>query len=414
MKTKTKDSFPLIITKGSASVKIYRMTNRGKVMFTLSFIGASGRVRENFMDLEEARREANTRAAMLAQGDLEALKLTGRERQVFVAAAEALRPTGISLDIAAREFAAAFEILGHDAIIEAARYYKRHVESALPDMTVGEAVATFTEAKTAEGMSALYLKDIRLILGRLAHACQCNLKALTADDLRGYMAGVKVGPVAKNNHRRLIVALFNFAKAQGWLNKGEATAADALGTVKVKEEEVEIYTPGEVAALVSAADADFLPWLLLIGFGGLRREELAMGLRWEDVNFERRCIIVPAAIAKTGKKRKIDLPDNLAAWLAPYRGSTGAIFDIDPRKRMAKISAASGVKWKRNALRHSFGSYRMEATRNAGQVALEMGNSPAVVMAHYHEIVHATDAKAYWSISPAAAGKVISLPAIAA
>jgi integrase len=228
------------------------------------------------------------------------------------------------------------------------------------------------------------------------------------------MGGLNVGPVAKNNHRRLIVALFNFAKAHGWLNKSETTAADALGTVKVKDEEVEIYTPQEMAALVSAADADFLPWLLLIGFGGIRREELAKGMRWETVDFARQTIIVPAAIAKTGKKRKIEIAANLSAWLAPYAGKTGPIFATDPRKRMAKVTTASGVRWKRNALRHSFGSYRMEATKNAGQVALEMGNSPAVVMAHYHEIVHADDAKAYWSIRPTAAGNVLEMPAQAA
>jgi integrase len=410
MKRQPKDSFPLIITKGSASVKIYRGQNRGKPFYTLTYIGASGRVRETFMDLEEARREANTRAGNLAQGDLEALKLTGRERQIFVAAAEALKPTGISLDIAAREFATAFEILGHDAIIEAARYYKRHVESALPEITVSEAVARFTEAKTAEGMSSLYLKDIRLILGRLAHACQCNIKALTADDLRDYLAHMNVGPVAKNNHRRLIVALFNFAKLQGWLNKSESTAADALGAVKVKDKPVEIYTPKEMAALLTHADTDFLPWLLLIGFGGIRREELAKGLRWEDVDFKRKTIIVPAAIAKTGRKRKIAMPNNLVAWLKPYAGHTGTIFEIDPRKRMAKVTEASGVAWKRNALRHSFGSYRTEATKNAGQVALEMGNSPAVVMAHYHEIVHAADAKAWWALKPADSGKVVPMP----
>ena len=33
------------------------------------------------------------------------------------------------------------------------------------------------------------------------------------------------------------------------------------------------------------------------------------------------------------------------------------------------------MKYKRNALPHSFGSYRMETVKNAGQVALEMGNS---------------------------------------
>jgi hypothetical protein len=110
--------------------------------------------------------------------------------------------------------------------------------------------------------------------------------------------------------------------------------------------------------------------------------------------------LVPAAIAKTGRKRKIDMSENLLQWLAPHRGKHGAIFKTDPRKRLARVSAASGVKWKRNALRHSFGSYRMEQTKNAGQVALEMGNSPAVVMAHYFEIVDAKAASEYWSIKP--------------
>ena len=53
-----------------------------------------------------------------------------------------------------------------------------------------------------------------------------------------------------------------------------------------------------------------------------------------------------------------------------------------------------------NALRHSFGSYRMEQTKNAGQVALEMGNSAAIVMAHYFEIVDEKAAREYWSIRP--------------
>ena len=59
----------------------------------------------------------------------------------------------------------------------------------------------------------------------------------------------------------------------------------------------------------------------------------------------------------------------------------------------------SGVKWKRNALRHSFGSYRMEQTKNAGQVVLEMGNSAAVVMKHYFEIVDARAAREFVSIA---------------
>jgi hypothetical protein len=79
---------------------------------------------------------------------------------------------------------------------------------------------------------------------------------------------------------------------------------------------------------------------------------------------------------------------------------SGPIFDKDPRKRIAKVVKASGVKWKRNALRHSFGSYRMEQTKNEGQVALEMGNSPKIVKDHYFEIVDERAAREYWNIKP--------------
>src|SRR5438046_168848 len=57
-------------------------------------------------------------------------------------------------------------------------------------------------------------------------------------------------------------------------------------------------------------------------------------------------------------------------------------------------------KYKRNGRRHSFGSYRMETVKNAGQIALEMGNSAAIVMRHYFDIVEAKAAQAYWSIRP--------------
>jgi integrase len=151
---------------------------------------------------------------------------------------------------------------------------------------------------------------------------------------------------------------------------------------------------------LSVADVDFVPYLALIAFGGVRSAELRKGLLWESINFERGDIIVPAAIAKTGRKRKIVMSENLIEWLAPYRLRTGAIFAKKPQRRIDKIVTLSGVKWKRNALRHSFGSYRMEQTKNEGQVALEMGNSPKIVHDHYFEIVDASAAEAYWSIKP--------------
>jgi integrase len=400
MKEHTRDRFPVTVKKGYATVKIYEVKNRDRTNYTVSYIGPQGRQRRNFADLDLAKREATNVAQHLAVGDMEALKLTGREKQIYVEAERAIVGTGLPLHSVAHEFARAFDILGGAHIVEAARYYKKHVDTDLPQLSVQEVVDKFYAAKQAEGVSAMYLKDIRGLLGDFARAFVCPLSSVQPDDLRQYLNAKRIGLVSKANRRRLLVTLFNFAKAQSWLRVNEETAAEALGTYKIKRREVEIYTPAEIVRLVGAADTDFVPYITLIAFGGVRREELHKGLLWQSINFDRGYIIVPAAIAKTGRKRKIVMHENLLAWLSPYRVKSGPIFAQDPQRRIAKVVKASGVKWKRNALRHSFGSYRMEQTKNEGQVALEMGNSPQVVKDHYFEIVDERAAKAYWSIKP--------------
>jgi hypothetical protein len=53
----------------------------------------------------------------------------------------------------------------------------------------------------------------------------------------------------------------------------------------------------------------------------------------------------------------------------------------------------------------------MEQTKNEGQVALEMGNSPKVVKDHYFEIVDERAANEYWDIKPLRKGdrKIIAI-----
>ena len=410
MKPKIPEIFPLLIKKAHSTVKIYRTLNRGVPTFTVSYVGASGRKRENFTDLAEAKRTAQSRVDALAKGDMEALKLGGQERQLYVAAAAALDPTGISIDIACRTFAAAFDILGGDAILEACRYFAKHRDGGLPDITVAAASERFLATKNAEGLSARHCKDLRRITGKLVHAFAVNLKDVTGEDLSRYIAGLKMGAVSKNNHLRNIKTLFTFGRSHGWLTKNETTAADAVNFVKTKRKPPEIFTPAETAKLLAAASERFVPYLALIFFGGLRADEISDDepregesrgqLRWEDIDFDRGVINVPEAVSKT-IGRKITMQANLAQWLAPYQGRTGFIYDLDPTIDREKCVAASGVKWKHNGPRRSFASYRLDVCKSAAEVSLEMGNSPRMVLQNYATTVHAEDAVAYWNITPA-------------
>jgi hypothetical protein len=145
-------------------VKIYKVKNRDRINYTVSYVDGTGRQRRTFADLEKARAEATNIADNLNKGDLEGLKLTGSDKQIYTKACEAIAPSGVPLISVAHEFARAFDILRGANIVEAARYFKKHVDVDLPQVTVAEAVQKFYETKQADEQSDMYLKDIRGLL----------------------------------------------------------------------------------------------------------------------------------------------------------------------------------------------------------------------------------------------------------
>jgi len=57
--------------------------------------------------------------------------------------------------------------------------------------------------------------------------------------------------------------------------------------------------------------------------------------------------------------------------------------------------------WKKNALRHSYISYRVAEVQDVPKVALEAGNSGQMIFQHYREVVQPKDAKEWFGIMPA-------------
>ncbi len=134
-------------------------------------------------------------------------------------------------------------------------------------------------------------------------------------------------------------------------------------------------------------------------------------------------IEVQAAKSKTQRRRLIPISDNLRAWLADHVKVGVPIAPINLRRKLdacrrvvrfgtpdAETDAGkkAGVKlreWPSNAMRHSFASYRLAQCYDAAKVALEMGNSPAIVFGHYRELVKPKDAERYWNLMPSEVGR---------
>jgi integrase len=75
-------------------------------------------------------------------------------------------------------------------------------------------------------------------------------------------------------------------------------------------------------SIITVHPGDLIPWLTIGLFAGVRPDE-TLRLDWQDIDFERCQIDLPAKKAKGRTRRIIPMEPNLIAWLKPYRPESG-------------------------------------------------------------------------------------------
>jgi integrase len=143
--------------------------------------------------------------------------------------------------------------------------------------------------------------------------------------------------------------------------------------------------------------------MLAIGaFAGLRDAEIKR-LHWNEIDLGRGFVDVKAAKAKSARRRVVKMLPKLAALLRPDTALAGNVVPKGARGKLARVRREAGLsKWPKNGLRHSFASYRLEATQDAPRVAHELGHTnPQLLYNTYREIVTPDEAGKYWQITPA-------------
>jgi hypothetical protein len=118
------------------------------------------------------------------------------------------------------------------------------------------------------------------------------------------------------------------------------------------------------------------------------------------VDLGRKIIELRAGQAKTASRRIVPIADNLATWLAKIDRNGPVVPDAGVFLKARKLAKSLGLAWPHNALRHSYISYRIAVVQSAAQVALEAGNSPAIIFKHYRELVTKEAADKWFGILP--------------
>ena len=392
------------IGNGPSTVRIYTINRRdGYGQFTLAWREGGRRRTRCLASMDEARIIAQQTTVRLANGGCATDEATRRDIELLRHCERTAGEFGITLAAAIDEWSSARRTAGEIPLSDAVRFYQSNRADMLPVRTIAQVAVEFLESRRASGASAVYVTRSGEYLKRFTGQVGGNIGDVTVAGINAFLRSQEtLGPVTRNALRRTLVTMFGFAKRQGYLHPDRKTAAEQTETFKEPETEIAIFTPEEMAALLSAAHARILPLVAIGAFAGIRSAEIRR-LHWEDIKWERGHIEIAGRKAKTAARRLVPLTENLKTWLAPWREETGPIMSLsDVSGALNDVAVKAGIPggWRKNALRHSYISYRVALTGDVARTALKAGNSPEMIFRHYREVVDGRSAEAWFGIIP--------------
>jgi integrase len=398
-----KRNTPIVVSDEQNEVKIYTVKGRTGSLYQVAYYRAGERIRKSFADLNEAKREARLQLGVMAGERIQARNLSPVEMESHTMAVRRLEPTGVPLHVCAELYSAAHTILKGHSIVDAAKYYMRHFDPERPRKPLRELAVEFVESRQASGCSQKYIVTARTTMRMLLRARGTkSLDDLEPSALDEMMEARKLRNRSRNSYRIILVCFGNFLKKRGYLPKDKPTAFDGMTTWRNEVDPVSIYTPEEMSRMLSRAHAGVIPFIAIGAFAGLRTAEICR-LEWSHVRFNRGFIECAAGMTKTRSRRLVPISENLRAWLEPLARSSGPVVEYrNMDQAMRRFHQSNGLEWKRNALRHSYISYRLAEVADTARVALECGNSPDVIFKHYRELVTPEQAGGWFSLMPPA------------
>lgn len=392
--------------------------------FKLVYRVDGARKTKGFDSIEATMKGAADLLKELTKANAGSIVLSNGAGAIYQQAMECLGELGSdapAINIVAADYVAARQSFGNmenpPSMRELAEFFKQRRGLNLPARTVQQVVDELVKHKeTAQekgDLSERHVKDLDNRLNRFAKDFACQIADADGPKVAAWLRGLGLSARSQNNFRTAIQNLMTFAKSCGYLPR-DWNELDTVPTAKQKGGTVEIFTPDEINKLLTQAKtaryAKLLAFVAIGGFAGLRSAELER-LTWQKVDLKRGYITIDATVAKTNSRRIVPIAANLRTWLAPITEKKGHVCVYqNVTNELMKLAKAAGVKWKQNALRHSYASYRLAIVQDPAKVAFEMGNSPKMIQQHYRELVRPEDGAAWFAVAPDLPANVVDLP----
>jgi integrase len=430
--------WPKTVTVGNSSVKVYkRITASGNDGFQVVYRDENSKRKfDSYPDEVKAMREAENTARKLSTFGARVASVAPVQIAELVTLSDRLKPFAVELRDGVQSLAnwlASFKTLsGIDAALNSFRAGGGAVGN-IKAVSVADAVIEFLKFKRERGASDDHVTDMEWRLNKLAEDFKCDVATINTQSLQAWLNGLKLSAGSYEHYRRVLSVFFIWCVRASYHSvnpvKG-SNHADTMEKRKVPPTTTRVYSPADLQQWIAATNtvfnskskelkancAAFELWLVVGGFAGVRRAEF-LRLRWQDFKLEESYIVLDAKITKTAKRRMIPIQPNLRAWLASFEahakqhpkeliwldGDTLKERKLAMRAAQEKLEELAGMKWRKNALRHSFCSYRLAMVGDASKVSDELGDSAAIIQTNYKALVTLQAAREWFAIMPPAA-----------
>ena len=209
-------------------------------------------------------------------------------------------------------------------------------------------------------------KDAEIIVWVKPHLSGVRLEAITPERLRGLQAkkAEESSPQTANRYMAFIRAVLRFAVEQGM-----TTRAPKVRMYRVEKPDPRWITRDQFEVIVAGLrplQADIARFAVCTG---LRRSNITH-LRWEQVDLERRLVVVPGMSAKARKPIPVPLNDEALAVLSKHHGrhpewvfarvKAGVPFVYTTTRRWRENCSKAGVPGFRfHDLRHTWATWHI-------------------------------------------------------
>ncbi len=400
--------WPRKVTAGSAVVTVYKQahsTNKTGWTYLLTYTTPEGRKRIKYSEPEAALAEARIVVNKLAAGRIEGAALSRGERDEYLAAKDIAGK--FPLLSALEEWAKVRELCGSDLLTAAQAWHDANGK-ARKQIDMANLVKAFLKDKERSGVDtrAGYARTLPRLVESFADT---PVHALTSQMLKEWLHRTfiqkgerHVNASTFNSHRKRMVALWKWARDEGYLPRSARTEIEQVKTMREESRPIGILTVPNYAAILELMQKQhpaYLATTVLAGFAGLRRSELH-AQRWDQIDLKRGLLTVTKAKRNTPSMRIVHLCPAAIEWLLGCNRIGELISPAWGFDRVRAYVRAAKIPCPSNAFRHSFITYRVAATGNVDETSLEAGNSRDVVFRHYREIVSKENGKEWFALSP--------------